>query len=180
LAPIGTTKKAPLAAALTGIGTTETTFKKDSDSTAAAVVYIPPKQAFGEVGLKSCRFRVVARGRMTGGTTTNFTPILQYGTSATAASNTDVAALTARACDSTSGHWVIVAEFTWDATSLLLNGNFRGANGSAGTLNTDTITTQVTAVDLSNENLGFCVTADWSADNASNAAYLDELSLEVL
>lgn len=179
MAAMGITKKAPLAASLSN-PTSATTFKKSNDSSAAAVVYIPPKQAFGEVGLKSCRFRVIARGRMTGGTTTNFTPVLQYGTSATAASNTNVAALTARACNSTSGNWLIEATFVWDATSLLLNGGFRGSNGSAGTLNTDTITTQVSSVDLSNENLGFAVTGLFSASDAANIAYLDELSLEVL
>ena len=159
--------------------TAATTFLQADNSAKAAAVFIPDQWQDGTVA-GSFRFKLRAWGRMTGGTTTNFLPQIQVGTSTTAASNTDVTVMTTRACNSTSSNWWIDADLVWDSTSKLLNGGFQGGGGSAGTLNTLTIITQATAQAYTTNGLGFTVSAIFSATNAGNLAYLDGLTLEVL
>jgi hypothetical protein len=159
--------------------TAAATFLQSDSSSKAAAVYIPDQWQTAQTA-GSFRFKLKAWGRMTGGTTTNFLPQIQYGVSVTAASNSDFTVMTTRACNSASSNWWIDADAIWDYTSQRLNGSFTGGGGSAGTLNTATICTQLTSKDLSTNGLGFTVSAIFSATNAGNLAYLDGFTLEVL
>ncbi len=156
-----------------------TTFLQSDNSAKAVAIYIPDQWQDATIA-GSFRFRVQAWGRMTGGTTTNFLPQIQLGTSITAASNVDVSVMTTRACNSTSSNWWIDCELIWDSTSQLLNGSFTGGGGSAGTLNAATLITQATAQNFKVSGLGFTVSAIFSATNAGNLAYLDGLALGVV
>jgi hypothetical protein len=159
--------------------TAATTFLQSDNSAKAAAVYIPDQWQDNTVA-GSFRFNIKAWGRMTGGTTTNFLPQIQFGVTTTAASNTDFTVMTTRAVNSTSGNWWINVDGIWDLTSLLINGSFTGGGGSAGTLNAPTICTQLTAKNLTTAGQGFTVSAIFSATNAGNLAYLDGLCLEVV
>lgn len=165
--------------------TAATVFLQADNSAKAAAIFVPD-QWFASNTLVTGQqigaftFKVRAWGRVTGGTTTNFTPVIQFGTSTTAASNTNVAAATARAFNSASGNWWIEASFVWDFTSKRLDGTFQAMNGTAGTVDTVATTTQATAVDFSLNGQGFVVSALFSATNAGNLAYLDALVLEII
>ena len=159
--------------------TAATTFLQADNSAKAAAVYIPDQWQYNSVA-GGFRFKLKAWGRMTGGTTTNFLPQIQFGVTTTAASNTDFTVMTTRACNSTSGNWWIDVDGIWDVTSKLVNGSFTGGGGSAGTLNAPTICTQLTAKDPTVNGQGFTVSAIFSATNAGNLAFLDGLTLEVL
>lgn len=161
-------------------------FLQADNATKAAAVFVPdnwfdgpPTSVTGQA-IGAVSFKIRAYGRVTGGTTTNFTPALQFGTSITAASNTVVATGTAAAYNSASGNWFIEAEFLWDFTSKRLNGIFQAINGTAGTVQSPLTTTQVTAVDLSAAGQGFVISGFFSATNAGNLCYLDYFAVEEL
>lgn len=156
-----------------------TTFLQADNSAKAAAVYVPDQWQENTVA-GSIRFNLKAWGRATGGTTTNFLPQIQFGTSVTAASNTDITVMTTRAYNSASGNWWIEAQMVWDSTSKILVGSFTGGGGTAGTLNTPTITTALSAKDFTTNGLGFTVSAIFSATNAGNLAYMDGFLLEVV
>lgn len=165
--------------------TAATVFLQADNAAKAASVFVPDMwqdasslvtgQQIGSVTLL-----VKASGRVTGGTTTNFTPVIQLGSSITAASNTAVASATARAVNSTSSNWYIEAQFIWDFTSKRLGGAFWAVNGSAQTLDAQATVTAQTAIDWTTSGNGFSVSALFSATNAGNLAYLDGLTLEVV
>lgn len=138
-------------------------------------------KAPGSDALKNKPIRVKAWGRVTGGTTVNFTAKIDVGSSATIGSNTTIADSGAIAVNSVSGSWLLVAEGVWDATSNKFQGKYHGyVNGTA---KTDTIFADVTTpgADPSDEDgLAFTVTGTFSGSNASNAAILDGFELEVL
>lgn len=132
-------------------------------------VYTP-----GSNTLKARRFMVRAGGRVTGGTTTNLTVKLYWGTSSTIGSNTNIATTGAIACNSASGNWELACDLMWDSTSSKLQGKFAGwVNATA--VAAAVLSTGPTTVDLSGETTsnGFTVTATFSAGNASNVAYVD-------
>lgn len=140
-------------------------------------------------------FKVKAAGRATGGTTTNFTPTLQLGRSTTAASNTNVAALTATAFNTASGSWKLEVELVLDPVSGQINGVFSGFAGSGGSQTTTAATgitpitgqtwaapaTSVTAAAATGETvLFFSMAGLFSASNAGNTAFLDVFEVETL
>lgn len=151
-----------------------------STTTQTAILYA----SHGE-GVNSALFRVRAWGRVTGGTTTNWTPSLMYGRSATYGSNTVLGALTATAFNSASGFWEITAELFWDVTSGQLSGSFSGYNGATAAIVAAALVTPVTGLTataltaLSQPNtLFFSVAGLFSATNGSNIAYLDGFQVE--
>jgi hypothetical protein len=124
--------------------------------------------------------RIKAWGRVTGGTTTNFTVKLYSGSSATIGSNTSIATSGAIAVNSVSGNFWLEAEGVWDSTSDKFQGLFRGhINGTAVAAAILSSVTQPGA-DPSTEGNGLTVTGTFSASNASNAAILDGFEVEVL
>lgn len=172
MATADTIYRAPLAASSANPVTTAYVWRKNSDSTAAAVLYIPSTSA------KSVKFKVSALGRVTSGGSYTWVPNIQYGTSTTAASNTTVAAASSRTIATTTAVWCIEATFLWDVTSQILKGQFWAINGSTQVLDVPAITTVVTSVDLSIAGNGFVCSGLIGTTNASNIGYLDEFSLE--
>lgn len=136
------------------------------------------------------RFAVRAGGRVTGGTTTNWTPSLYFGRGLTAAANTLMASLTARAFNTASGVWYLDASLVWDGTSGVISGSFTGGNGSTVALDAAALITPVTGQTNTVLNLGaglsvnqmgtfyFSIGGLFSATNASNLAFLDYFAVE--
>lgn len=178
--------KAKRAAALGNV-TAATAFKEADVAANGAVVFIP-------TGTDA--FYVRAKGTATGGTTTNFTPKIQYTkqtatkvTSATAANNLDFFSGGAAAYNTASGPWILEVLCTYDPVNKLLSGVGWGVNGSGGAAVASAAATQVTTstdanVDLmagsSSGNAGFAVSALFSASNASNACTLETLHLDII
>jgi hypothetical protein len=151
-----------------------------SSTTQTAVLYGSHAE-----GLNTAVFRVRAWGRVTGGTTTNFTPTLLYGRSQTYASNTVMGSLTATAFNSASGLWEFDATLFWDVTSGQLSGSISGYNGATAAIIAAALVTPVTGLTstalaaLSQPNtLYFSIAGLFSASNASNIAYLDGFQVE--
>lgn len=164
-----------------GTSTSEVAFT--SDGTTPVVLRLPTagQLAGATNGPGARRIAVRAGGRVTGGTTTNFTPQLQFGTSATPGSNTDLESAGAVAVNSVSGNWFIEWEGVIDSGSNKLLGLGRyGVYGSTETVAdwTDQDNDVSTADPDGNGTLGFVVTGTFSSGNASNAAYLDYFFLE--
>lgn len=129
--------------------------------------------------LKNNAFIITAGGRVTGGTTTNFTISLDYGISATISSNTTIEASTARAVNSAAHNWLIEAEVMWDSTSKKLQG--RGWAMVANLVDAvAAIDNVVTAADPEAGTVvqGFTLTGLFSSGNAGNLAYVDFFQVE--
>lgn len=158
--------------------TSATVFKQSDDATRAAFV-----QAKDIVSGKP--FRVRASGTATTGTTSNFLATIQFTSDvtstscATAANNTDAAALTNRSLATVTRSWMLDAVFVWDSVSQRLTGQKNGVNGE--TIETaSVIITALTSVDFSTNKCGFVVSAIFGSTNASNSASLVDFTLEVL
>lgn len=160
-----------------GSSTSEIVFS--TDGTTPVVLPLPSAgQLAGGSGTSGycSRFQIRAWGRVTGGTTTNYTPQLQYGTSITSTSNTDIESGAAVAVNSVSGTWQIIAEVIWDATSDILDGfATHMVSGSTRTLTAwAAFDNAITSANPEGDGtLGFVVTGTFSSGAATNAAYLD-------
>jgi hypothetical protein len=165
-------------AASLGNVTSATVFLQSDNSAKAASVYVPDQwQDATTAG--SLAFNLRAWGRVTPGTSGNFTPVIQSGTSITAGSNTNC--ITGGAASyTTSGCWRLDANMVWDFTSKTVNGVFFGNNASAGTIVTSAASTQLTTINYATNGLGFSVSALFGSSNAGNLAYLDGFVLEVM
>lgn len=161
-----------LAGGGTGWATTETAIKLASATTKPCVAYVP-----GSNRMKGKAFRVRAVGHVTGGTTTNFTAKLYYGTSATLASDTAIATSGAVAVDSASHNFELVADLVWDATSKAMQGTFHGEVANTA-VSRAALSNAVANADPATEGQGFLVSGQFSASNANNAVVLDELVIE--
>ena len=160
-----------------GTSTSEVVFS--TDGTIPVLLPLPAAQQLAGgsgTGGYSARFSIRAWGRVTGGGTTNYTPQLQYGTSITAASNTDIESGGAVAVNSTSGSWQINAEAIWDAASNILDGfACHMVSGSTRTFTAlAAFDNAITSADPdANTTQGFVVTGTFSSGFAGNTAYLD-------
>lgn len=161
-----------------GTGTSETVFT--SDGTLPVILDLPSAGALADTNANTVAFfGVRAWGRVTGGTTTNYTVALQAGTSATAGDNTDIEQSTAIAVNSNSGQWFIEARLIWDTTSNTYDGFSRfGVWGSTRTF-TDwaAIDNSISADPDGNVALGFVVTGTFSSGHASNVSVLGGFEL---
>lgn len=132
--------------------------------------------------VNAARFRIRAFGRVTGGTTTNWTPSLQFGRSPTFASNTTMGSLTARAFNTASGVWSLDCEVVWDCTSGVISGTISGLNGSTAAIDASALITPVTGqapvAPANSQTFFFSIGGLFSATNASNLAYLDGFEVE--
>src|SRR5580765_2117089 len=158
--------------------TAAATFLQSDSSAKAASVFVPDQWQDGTVA-GSFAFNLRAWGRVTPGTTGNFTPVIQSGTSVTAASNTNCISGGA-ASYSASGCWRLDAQMVWDFTSKTVNGVLFGNNASAGTIVTSAAVTQLTTINYATNGLGFTVSALFGTSNAGNLAYLDGFVLEAI
>lgn len=151
-----------------------------STTSQTAVLY----GAHGE-NVNAVKFNLRAFGRVTGGTTTNFTPTLQFGRSTTAGSNTTMGSLTARAFNTASGMFDITTQIIWDVTSGQISGTIQGLNGATAAIDAAALITPVTgqtaavlAANAQPNSFFFSIGGLFSATNASNIAYLDYFALE--
>lgn len=140
----------------------------------ALVAYIP-----GSNKLSNKPFRVRAWGRVTGGTTNNFTAKIYYGST----SGTSLATTGAIAVNSVSGNWMLVLDCVWDSTSGKIQGIFKGhVNGTAvAQAILSSVTTPGSTVlpsTASSTSIYFSASGTFSGSNAGNAAYLDGLTVE--
>lgn len=143
--------------------------------TLAAAVFFPQTQ-----GTTSSAYLVRARGRFTTGTSGNAAISLQFGTSAAASTNTIVCAPATQTCADFCVY-LLEAVFVWDATKKQLENTFYAINGSTVNRTADAAGTTVTAVDLSTGTANAIVAAAlFGTSNATNVAFLDRLTLEVL
>ncbi len=115
---ISSMNRTPAEFNLGGTSTSEKVFCT-SDTTPLAIVCPLPGATVSNLtttGRQLLRIRVTAGGRVTGGTTTNWTAQLQFGTSTTVASNTDIESGAAVAVNSVSGLWEIQANLVVGVT----------------------------------------------------------------
>lgn len=161
-----------------GTSTSEVAFT--TDGTTPVVCNLPAAGQFsGDPGAGAALFKVYAWGRVTGGTTTNFTVQLQYGTSATPGNNTDIEALTARAVNDESGGWFVEATLIWDRDSNKIQGYGRGVTNNVGLDGEAVIDNEITSADPDGDSeLGFVVTGTFSSGDADNEAFLDGFVIE--
>lgn len=174
---------------LAGTSTSEKVFTISTSTTTACILAMPSLEALaGSTGKKMSLVRITAAGRVTGGTATNFTPQLQFGTSTTVASNTDLESGAAVAVNSVSGTWLIDGLYTIDYTSVKIDGfasNF--LSGSTVTLtaaakadNTISASSTPALSFTTNTAQGFVLTGTFSSGNAANVAYVDVFQMEMI
>lgn len=151
-----------------GIGnaTSETQFA-GSDA-ALLICYLP-----GGNKLNRRHFRIRCGGRVSPGTSGNFTVSLYFGTSSTIASNTKIAT-TGAVNAAAAGNWSLEAECFYDSTSGRIEGLLKGfvyATAVAQAI----LTNAATSVDLSTDggNNGLTLTGLFGSTNASNTAFVD-------
>jgi hypothetical protein len=104
------------------------------------------------------------------------TAILFNGTGVTATAAT----FTSAAYATTTGNWLLEADFIWDYTSKKMNGRFRAISGPTPVVVADTVVAQLTAVDLSLPGCGFACGAHFGTTGAGNIATLSNFTLEVV
>lgn len=153
-------------------------FVTASDSTKPCILYFPTVPT-----LQTILFDIRAWGRFTTGTSGTALATLQYGTSATAASNTDIAALGANTV-ATNGNWSLHVELQWDSTSQILRGWMEGISGDTPTMLGPIVNTATkSSVDLTvagGSGVGLVMSAKFGTSNASNVAFLDGFTMAVL
>lgn len=152
--------------------TAEFQFVDDAATPVRLRLRLPP----GSIG-NGRPFKVKAGGRVTGGTTTNFTVNLDAGDSATIGSNTTIETSGAAAVDDESGSWYVEAILRADDTSDKLQG--KGYGEVNGTVAAEAATAEVASFDPDVEQ-GFTVTGTFSASDADNAALCDYFEAEAL
>jgi hypothetical protein len=148
-----------------GNATSETIFKKTG--TTVSKCNLPANSE-----LSNTMFKVRAAGKVTGGTTTNFTLTLYFGFSSTIGSNTAIEASTARAVNSVSANWFIEACCMWDDASNKIAGYGRSMINNLYDVEA-ALNNQITGADPdADTELGFTVTGLFSATSAGNAAIM--------
>lgn len=162
-----------------GTSTSATVFT--SDGTTPVLAYLPVSGVLGGPSpQQGSRFRIRAWGRVVTAGTYNFTVFLQYGTSATAASNTDISNSGTVSLASLTTNWLIDAELVWDGDSNRINGYQR--NQVHTTLEaTAAIDNAITSADPdAGTTRAFVVGATFGTGAAGNKAYLDGLQIDII
>lgn len=166
---------------LGGTTTTENQFLIKTATAGVPVTAALPCRIPGSSILKNRPFFIRVGGRVTGGTSGNFTAALYYGNSATVGSNTKLATTGAINVNTAGGTWNLDVRCSWDSTSQTIRGQFSGyvyATVVAAAI----LSNSPTSVDLSTEpNLAtasgtqnvLTVTGTFGSGNASNVAYVD-------
>lgn len=162
-----------------GTSTSATVFTSDGTN-----VILLPLPVSGQLGGSSpqpgSRFSVRAWGRVIVAGSYNFTVFLQYGTSATASSNSDISNSGTVSLASLTTNWFIDAQLIWDGTSNRINGSAQ--NLIHTTLEAiATIDTAITGADPdAGTTRGFVVGCTFGTGNASNFAYLDGFQIDII
>lgn len=130
---------------------------------------------------------VRASGKVTTGASSTLIVTLYYSATVTTATtyngtgvSTTGVTLTTGSIATTSGNWMLEAEFLWDYTSKQLNGVFTGLSSPTPTVATPTAATQITSVDLSVPGPGLVCGCHFGTTGAANVATLSEFVAEVM
>ena len=180
--------RAKRATALTNPLTNDSIFLQADNS--ALTAYVSAYQGGMVAGtslLDGRPFYVRASGKVTTGASSTLIVTIYYSAAASAAiaynttgvSTTGVT-LTTGSIATTSGNWMLEAEFLWDYTSKQLNGVFTGLSSPTPTVATAAAATQITAVDLSVPGPGFTCGCHFGTTGAANVCTLSEFVLEVM
>lgn len=161
--------------------------QSDSSSLAAYVSAYQGGLVSGTSLLDGKAFYVRATGKVTTGASSTVIVTLWYSPTArtsityngTGVLTTGVT-LTTGAIATTSGNWMLEAEFLWDSVSKQLNGVFTGLSSPTPTVVSPTAATQLTSVDLSVPGPGFMVGTHFGTTGAANVNNLTEFVLEVM
>jgi len=177
-------------AAELNLGGTSTSEKVFQDADSNAIILALPQGWLGPNTSTGRQFTwVVVRygGRVIGGTTTNFTPQLQWGSSTTSTSNTDIESGAAVAVNSNTGQFAGVAEVlisvTGTGTARIEAMSNQMVAGSTVTYTAEAKSdNSITTYDptLLGTNVGFVLTGTFSGGSADNKAYLDTFVAEVI
>jgi hypothetical protein len=171
-----------------GTSTSETMFV-NSDASLAVACHLPDNVLGPNTSTGKQAMRLVLRvgGRVTGGTTTNFTPKLKWGVSTTASSNTSLEDGAAVAVNSNAGLWDIKAELiirvTGTGTARIDGVCGHLVAGSTRTFTAVAVTdNSITTYDptLLTSRRGFSVSGTFSSGDAGNLAYIDYFELEAI
>ena len=155
-----------------GTSTSKTVFT--SDGTIPVICYLPTPGQFNPCTM----FKVRAWGRVVTSGTLNFTISLQYGTSATAASNTDIEDSGTTSLASLTTNWMIECTLVWDADGDTINGYGWSQVGTTKDAET-TIDNQITSATLDGSaSVGFVVAGTFGTGAAGNHCYLDGFQIE--
>lgn len=126
--------------------------------------------------------------KITGGTTTNFTPSLYYWNNVNTDLTTttgDVALLTttAYAVNSSTAYWCTEAHIWWDKTNGKINGWIAGLSGATGSTLISPVALSNIPVTLSSNGtsgIQFCAGGFFSVSNGSNLMSLMDFSIDKL
>lgn len=171
------------------LGGTSTSTKVFLNAAGTAVTALLDKDALaGSVGKAFSKMRIIAAGRVTGGTTTNYTPTIYWGTSTTTSSNTALCTGATVAVNSAAGTWTMEADVEFDYTSGKITGSFSNqVSGSTVTYTARAVLTNVIsssstpALSFTTQTAqGFCAAGAFSSGNAGNIAYLDVFQIEMV
>ena len=167
-----------------GTGTTEIVFSENATDPVVLPMPSPTLDLLttGDstiLNRKTSLINVRAWGRVKTNISTTYVPQLQWGTSLTPGSNTDIESASAVDANSTDSFWFIEAQLMVAAASTT-TANIDGCSrfmvsGSTRTF-TDwaAIDNEITGVSLTSQTLqGFVVTGTFGTGGAGNAAYLD-------
>jgi hypothetical protein len=157
--------------------TSETAFASTAGG-AVRFILTPPNVASTQLEGRLLRLRAAAK--ITGGTTTNYTPKLYWDSSnntnlTTFTNDIGLAAPSAFAVNTVTRMWFLQADFVWDSTSQRLVGTFMTQIDT--TFTAWAATTVGTALVNSN-NIRFFLTGIFSGTNANNVAVLTDFSLD--
>ena len=160
-----------------GTSTSKTVFT--SDGTTPVICYLPTPNQLGGASAPGSAFKVRAWGRVVTSGTLNFTVTLQYGTSATATSNTDIEDSGTTSLASLTTNWWIEAWLVWDGDSNRING--AGWCQVHTTLDgLTTIDNAITSADPDGSTaVGFVVCGTFGTGAAGNKCYLDGFQIEL-
>lgn len=173
----------PLPSAALGNATSETQFTTTAVSGGLAAASVLMCRIPASNVLKGRPFVLNVAGRVTTGTTSNYTAKVYFGGNTTPSNNTQIATTGAVSVASAKSNWGLNIEMFWDSTSQVLNGVFYGWNHTSSVAQA-TLSAQPTSVDLSatevtlNSGIGatslvFTVTGLFGSSNASNTAFVD-------
>ncbi len=140
--------------------------KLSATSTAAPLnLLLPPLGAPGNRNKHT--YEIIAGGKVTGGTTVNFTAQLDHGKSATIGSNTTIFTTGARAVNTVDGNWHIQATVYVDDT----DDNLRGfAQSWVNLLYQTPVVLDAFPTQDPDAEIPFTVTGTFSGSNAGNSA----------
>lgn len=183
-------KAAPLPSAELNLGGTATTEKVFLNSAGTALVLPLPMQDLLPITGKLATFRIVAAGRVTGGSSAvTFIARMYWGTSTTVGSDTVIEVASTTTVTAVSAGWMIEGVYTFDTTSGKIDGWSQSICGGTTTLHSvaakidNTISsTSTPALSLTTTSLqGFVLSGQFGSNGqAANTAFVDVFQLEMV